>query len=305
MRVIIISSIVFYLLLANSAGAQVTPKASDDEPIKVETVFVYLPVIVNDRKGRSIAGLKKEDFWIEKAGEKQTVEVFETAEAPITLAILVDTSGSALHILDEIKGAVLKFVETIGPKDRLAIMTFDADTRVRNGFVSDKETLRDSVESLSISPNPGSNMTDAVYRLLTEDLARVKGRKAIVVLSDLFVSGKISKSKLFDALRGSDTLIYPIYFDLTRKNSLKGSSGDFIKRIRAEGIDLFNNLATASGGLAESADKIRFGQAFQNIADDLRKQYLLGFYPTVKNDSDAVVKVNRKDAVVRIKRYVK
>ena len=105
----VISLLLCFIVLSNIVKAQVT---NDDTPIKVDTLIVTIPLTVSDAKGHNVPGLKKENFSIIQNGEEQEIELFLNEEAPMNVAILLDTSFSTREVLDDIKmprGILSKF----------------------------------------------------------------------------------------------------------------------------------------------------------------------------------------------------
>ena len=94
----------------------------DDTPIKVSTYLVNIPVTASDRNGRNISGLKKENFSIFQDGIKQEIAYFADEEAPMNVAILIDTSGSTMNVLGDIKEAAYEFVKLFRLEDKAMIV---------------------------------------------------------------------------------------------------------------------------------------------------------------------------------------
>ena len=111
-------AVLLALLLMAFSSANKAQNTDDDTPIKVNTVLINVPVIASDKSGRNIAGLKKENFSIFQDGEKQTIEFFADTEAPMNVAILIDTSPSTKGVIGNIKRAAREFVEILGSEDR-------------------------------------------------------------------------------------------------------------------------------------------------------------------------------------------
>ncbi len=295
----------------------------DDIPIKVNTLLVNVPVIVSDRGGRYISGLKKENFFIIQDEVEQKVEFFADEEAPMNVLILIDNSPSTTTVLGNIINAARNFVKIFRPEDKAMIATFNADTKILCEFTSDQKNLSKAINKVDIDHRGGSNMQDAIYSIVTKEFASVKGRKAIIVLTDGAVGGRlISNEKLLNTLAEADTLVYPVIFELEdfigsinipKKVKLVNgetiSREEFLRR-RQDGINrhnqFLNSLGTVTGGrLFNSND---FKKSFQSIADELKKQYLVGFYPQNADDGKnhkIVVEVDLKDVVVRTKGFIK
>lgn len=316
---------VFSIFAQISSPAASPTAQEDDQPIKVNTLLVNIPVIVGDRDGRYIAGMTKDNFSIIQDGEKQTIEFFADENAPMNVAILIDTSGSTAFVLGGIKDAAHNFLKTFRPGDQGIILSFDYQTTTLCELTSDVKKLNKGVDRAGIAIRGGSNMQDAIYQIVTKTFASVKGRKALIVLTDGGVVGReISNHKLLNTLAEADVMVYPIIFNagltfrqdfpmpksLTLPNG-KIISGEEIHRRMSESInkqwEFMNWLGSVSGGTLYQNDSMNFKKSFQQIADELKKQYVIGFYPQNLDDGKmhkVAVEVNAKSAVIRTKRAI-
>lgn len=298
-----------------------TPPLSDDQPIRVDTLLVSIPVIASDRDGRNVAGLKKENFTILQDGEKQPIEFFADEEAPMNVAIIIDLSGSTAPVLNDIKRAARDFIKVLRPEDKATIVGFAQIPFTLCDLTSDHKKLEKGLDRVIISGQRGSNMEDAVYQSVTQDLAAVKGRKAIIVLTDGLVVGRnISDEKLLYTVSEADVLVYPILFKLEKKitipETIKTRTGqtltreEIIRRLsmaEKEKREFMDSLAAATAGQVYESGANDFRKTFQQIADELKKQYIIGFYPSGKSDEkphQISVKVSPQDIVIRTKRNI-
>ncbi len=159
---------------------------------------------------------------------------------------------------------------------------------------------------------PPGTLYDAIYRVITKDFADAKGRKAIIILSDGFEAGKkISHKEIVETLIESDTVLYPVIFQIRGTAAYFPPNTKSITReqlLSLPGIDYLNGMSVSTGGRVVVADTRDFSTAFQNIADELRKQYVIGFYPTNAEggrSANITIKVNRDGAVVRSKKTIR
>ncbi len=298
--------LLFGLLL--SFGQIVSAQVDEEKPIKVETVLLNVPLIVSDKNGRSIGGLKKEDFTVVKGGETQVIEYFLDTDVPMNVAVLIDTSGSAAPVLGDIGDAARAFLSQLRPEDKGMVVTADYEIKVLQTLTSDQKKLKQGVDGIFVADLPGSRMNDAIYQVLTKDFAGVKGRKAIIVLTDGYIGGKIPYADVLNELKESDTLIYPIFYQIKRLFPREVKTVSYTELIKVYPVSLLNTLAAMTGGRIYAAEGSDFRTAFQNIAEDLKKQYVLGFYPTDPSNRSAnnlKITVERNDVVVRTKRSIK
>lgn len=305
-----------YLLLAlwlcfltGVFSAQVPTDSTDEKPVKVNTVLVNVPVIVSDLNGRNQVGLTKENFSVTQDGQKQTIEFFADHDGPMTVAIIIDTSGSTGSVIGDITDAARDFVALFGPDDKGMIVSFDNGVNMLlTAFTSDKGKLRGAINHASTAEGPDSVMNDAVYRIVTKEFASIKGKKAIIVLTDGDVNGKISHQKLLDTLIESDILVYPIFYQTRRLLPSKVKTISFSELVKIPPVNFLNSLAVMTGGRLYVANGSDFRGAFQSIAAELKKQYVIGFYPTNTeggNSNNIKIEVDRKDALVRSKSTIR
>ncbi len=312
-------TLIYSLLLLGFCGVDLRAQNADETPIKVNTVLLNVPVIVSDRDGRNIAGLKKEDFSVYQNGEKQIIEFFADAESPISVAIVIDTSGSTSGFLDSIKKSAKIFLSNLGPEDKAMVVGFDVETTVLTELSSDPNKIKNAINNAASvrqdvwdAPKLGSTLYDTIYQIVVKDFAEVKGRKAIVILTDGFEAGnKISLSKLQNTLIESDTVVYPLIFPtyevkpLLPKNIKTITINDVLEIAPFKPL---KDFAAVTGGRVYVADGDDFKGAFQNIANELKKQYVIGFYPTNAEGGTAggiKIDVDRKGVAVRTKSVIR
>lgn len=307
---------------------------SDDTPVRIQSTLISVPAIVSDREGRYIAGLKAGEFKLYEDGIEQQIAFFEATEEPINVALLIDTSRSTTRILDEIKDSAMDFLRELRPQDRAMIVAFDYDVHVLSPLTNNRKTLERAIREAEIGEMVGTVLRDAVIEVTHRQFKKVDGRKAVVLLTD----GKdhrsnISEEELLSEAAESGAMIYTIYYEtmgagLRRGRGFPRQDGGGRRRERRfprrdnnperderrerraqrneTAVKFLTELADVSAGrfYTSSADDLR--DTFGSIADELRHQYHLGFYP----DSEKLdgkphsikVKVSRSGAVVRARR---
>jgi len=163
--------------------AVVQAKAQDpDDIIRTETSLVQLNVGVVDRQGRAVTSLTKEDFVVYEDGVKQAIQHFEPVDAPFSLVLLLDMSGSTLNFRQQLKLASQRFLDALAPEDRVAVIQFNAKVKSLTGFSVDRQKTAYAIE---IAQGAGeTHFYDALKYALKELDKEGKRRKAIVVLTD-------------------------------------------------------------------------------------------------------------------------
>ena len=189
------------------------PAEQDLETLKVDTNLVTVPVIASSRTGKYIADLVKEEFKISEDGVAQEIAFLATVNAPFTMVLLLDTSGSTKEKLPMIQRAAIAFVEQLGPTDKVKVISFDDSVKDWNEFTSDKAVIRKAISQTT--SGEGSKVYDAVERSLN-NLRPVSGRRAIVVFTD-GVDWHSDRGGSYEGtlknLDESGVIVYPIRFD--------------------------------------------------------------------------------------------
>jgi len=274
---------------------------------EVKTMLVN----VTDLYNRSIGDLAAKDFEVSENGESRNVMSVRPVTAPFNLVLLLDVSGSVDNYVNFIRKAARQFVETMGPQDRIAIVTFNDDVHVVSRFTTDKAGLSSSLDTFEAGG--GTAYYDAMAYVLADTLRPLRGdRTAVVVLTD----GDDNRSFLsFDALKGtiqeSGALIYPLYVPsslIAASATTEGQNNsiDWLRRkymgltTKAEGEG--EKLAKASGGVYYPITQLaQIQTAYDDIAKQLRTAYSVTFRsgPTTTSQSRLRIKVKRENAFVK------
>ena len=310
-------------------------EVGEGEVIRVDTNLVTVPVSVFDRQGNAITDLRREDFRIFENGVEQEVAYFEPTEKPFTVALLLDTSASTRFRMRDIQEAAIAFARQLQPQDRVLVVTFNDQVMLLTEATSDQRLISDVI-SINARTGDSTRLYDAVHLVIEERLNKIKGRKAIVLFTDGVDTSSFMadyKSTVREA-EELDALIYPIKYDtfqdldsatlgsITVMTSRRGwpfpgGSGSSVYRLPSVAMPGFsredyeragrylNTLADKTGGRLYSADDPRqLAQAFSQIAEELRRQYSLGYYPKTQTGGgderrQIRVRVRRPDLGVR------
>ncbi len=298
-------------------------KAKEDEVIKVETNLVTTPVSVLDRNGRFIPGLKKKDFKILENGVPQAITYFQSEEQPFTVILMIDTSPSTKYKIDEIHYAAITFVNQLRPNDKVMVMAFDQRLKLLCEPTGEKPKLYSAIYRAQFGS--GTSIYDAVDIVSNLDLIKVPGRKAVV----LFTDGVDTTSRRADyassvaGVEEIDALFYPIRYNTQRGGDTNAAiaalsgvrfpQGMLARLGRGQseaeyekGRLYLETLATYSGGRMFESDTITNLEAsFAGVAEELRRQYSVGYYPVDTGKPgerrQLKVKVTRPKVVVRAK----
>ncbi len=302
-----------------------TADANDDkeeaEILRVETNLITIPVSVFDRNGLYIPNLRQLDFKIFEDGKEQEIAYFGTTDKPFTVALLLDTSPSTEYKIGEIHRAAAAFVNQLQPQDRVIVIEFNNSVKVLAEATSDRNTIYEAINKAKFGYN--TSLYNAVGETLKKHLARIEGRKAVVLFTDGVdtTSRKNSYDGTLNYAEESDALIFPIYYNTYFDNANNGlgninagvipgaNRGLGPVGLRPEdyalGRKYLEDLADVTGGRIFRPESTPGGltAAFEGIAEELRRQYNIGYVPKDEGKpgqrKQIKVRVNRPNLVIR------
>jgi Ca-activated chloride channel family protein len=299
----------FVLIVFTTAFAQEIDPA---DVIRVKTTLVNSPVLVIGRDGKYVPNLKREDFEVFENGVKQEIAYFAPVENPFTVAIMIDTSRSALFDLQDIQEAAVAFVDKMRPNDRALVVAFSNDVAVLAEPTSDREALRNAIRSAR--PGGNTRVYDAMKFVLAERLAKIEGRTALVLFTDGVDNDSRNatfESALQQAAR-TEALLYPVQFSTydyikarSPSSEFKPPEGSGFSEQDYQRADVFlHQLAeTAGTGLYPAFDISDLERAIASIVDELHNEYSIGYYPRTKGQPGETrsveVRVSRPQLAVR------
>jgi VWFA-related protein len=285
-----------------------------EDAVVLKAALVSLNVSVTNRAGVALANLKKEDFQIAENGETQKIEFFQPSTAPFNLVLLLDLSGSIKDKLDVVKSAALRFIDVLGPQDKVAVVTFTDEIRVISQLTADREELKRRIRAIDQSRG-GTAFYEAVWFSLTDTLRGTRGqRNAIVVMSDGVDSSldrynpmesRVSFNQLARRLEEADVIVFPIYLDTEYEEVFE--RGNSSSEAYAISRDQLERIAEVSGGQMFKAEKVSdLAGVYKQVAAAMRTVYSVGYYPTNAEKDGTFRKVrvlvDRPDAAVRARK---
>jgi VWFA-related protein len=254
--------------------------------IRTQVNLVNLFVTVRDKSKRIVTDLKQDDFKVAEDGQPQQIAFFsKEVTLPITLAMLLDTSGSEQFMLGAIQDAGGRFVDRVLRKgDEALVMSFDSDVDLLSDFTDDRGQLDRAIRKArintpsggSIASNPGpigsrqitgTALYDAIYLACNEKLNTEAGRKAIVIVTDAQDEGsKVRLEEAIEAAQRTDTVVHILLVGDSRFGINSGVA---------------HKITDETGGrtIAVNSEK-HLAEAFDQISEELRSQYTLGYYPS-------------------------
>jgi Ca-activated chloride channel homolog len=278
--------------------------------IRVNTTLVTIPVSVMDRDGRYVPNLQKDEFRLWEDGVEQEVAFFQSVDKPFSVVLMLDTSPSTQFRLEDIQDAAISFVNQLRSDDKVMVVSFNDDIKILSDFTTDRNRLQRAIQRSRT--DDGTRLYDAVDMVINQQLSRIQGRKAIVLFTDGVdtTSRRANfESNVMDA-QELDALIYPVQYDTSSDMNVNnypvGQPVDIFGQIlggifgggRRGGMrrggggrgtgrndyELANQylleLANSTGGREYHADSLQnMTYAFGNVAEELRRQYSIGYYP--------------------------
>jgi Ca-activated chloride channel family protein len=279
------------VLLAATLLAQDTPT------FRADVRLVNIVTTVRNKTGELVGTLQKEDFEIRDNGVAQEIRYFgRQTDQPLSVALLVDTSGSTAKDLAYETGSAGKFLHALlsegsGPEDRVALYSFNYDIQ-QGPFTRNYGSLERDLKGLK--GEAGTSLYDAVY-FASQALEGRQGRKAIVIMTD---GGDTTSSRdLKTALKAAqmaDAVVYPIVVLPITNPAGRNVGGENALQFMAEGT---------GGRTFYPAVNAQLDKAFADIIRELRTQYVLGFYPAgapISRDPFHKLQVTTKSAELRV-----
>jgi VWFA-related protein len=230
--------------------------------------LVVLHVLVRDRRGAYVGGLQERAFRVYEEQQPRPIKFFLSEDAPVTIGLLIDSSGSMAPVRDRVIAAAAAFVESSNPNDEVFVLVFDDHVRpvLDPGapFTGDVRVLRRALADVFV-PSGRTALYDAIDSGLRYVRKGSRDRHALVVLSD---GGDNASHAGFAATvaatQGSNAIVYTV--------ALVSPFDD------TADPDRLAKFADTSGGLAFAPNDIAgVEQAFQQISRDLRRRYTIGY----------------------------
>lgn len=328
---------------SQETAEKVEETVDDEDVIRVETNLVTMPVSVLDRDGRFISGLTQRDFQVFENGVQQKIEYFQSVEQPFTVILMIDVSPSTQFKIEEIQDAAISFVNQLRRDDKVMVIAFDDKVSVLSPVTNDRRMLQNAIRQSRFGD--GTSLYEAVDVVLSQQLPRIPGRKAVVLFTDGVdtTSRRANYQSTLRQAEESEALFYPIRYDTSRDmnggwggggggnrqptttstiggiigvilgggnvqvgrggGNRRGPAGSSSSEYET-GRRYLDELARTSGGRSFEA-RNDLNAAFAGIAEELRRQYSLGYYPESAGKTgdrrQIRVRVMRPNLVVKAK----
>jgi VWFA-related protein len=313
-----------------SAQPQQEPK------IAVEANMVTVFATVRDKKSQIVANLTKDDFALQEDGRAQTITYFAREnDLPLTVGLLVDTSLSQRRVLGQERTASSSFIEHTlreDKKDQAFLIHFDYEVELLQDFTSSRKKLESKLDLLETPEmqrasddgsghrhGGGTLLYDAIYLASNDMMMKLQGRKAVIILSDGDDRGsKETLASAIESAQRANTVVYSILFKDDEPFGARGGNGGGgwgghggggghrypQQEQRPDGKKILERISKETGGrLFEVSKKLTVDQIYDQLALELRAQYILGYVPDKSPNSADYRKIHlatkQKDLAVQ------
>jgi Ca-activated chloride channel homolog len=240
--------------------------------IRVDTTMVLIPVAVTDPIGRFVTALDKENFKLLEDKVEQEILQFSSEDAPLSIGIVFDTSGSMGAKLQKSREAVKQFMKTANPEDEFFLVQFNDRPELVVGFTPDTEEIQNRL--MFVQSKGRTALLDGVYMAMNEMKKARNPRKAILIISDGGDnSSRYTESEVKNAVREADVQIYAI--GIFEPLASRGRTPEELS-----GPALLGEITEQTGGRHFNVDNIaELPDVAAKIGIELRNQYVLGYTP--------------------------
>jgi Ca-activated chloride channel family protein len=263
---------------ANEALKDAKPYAGDADvslkthtkPFRKDVDLVLVPVSVTDPMNRLVTGLEKDNFLLSDNGQPQEIRHFSSEDAPISLGVIFDVSGSMSNKIDKSRDAVVEFFRTANPQDEFFLITFSEKPELLSDFTQSIEDIQSRL--VYVQPKGRTSLLDAIYLGMTRMRKARYEKKALLIISDGGDNhSRYTEGEIKSMVKESDVQIYGIgLYDR-----------DFKTAEEREGPQLLSEVTEVTGGRTFTiGNTSELADVATKIGIELRNQYVLGYRPT-------------------------
>lgn len=301
------------LLLLTFAGAA-AQKAVEKPTFRTNVKMVLVPVTVTDRSGKTVDGLQADDFNVFDDQKSQKIVTFSSDDAPCSVGVVLDISGSMRPTLGQIKDIVHAFVAAANPDDEFLLLTVSTEPGAITGFTTDTARLEESISFAQ--PGGQTALIDTIYLGLNRMRGAEWPRRALLILSDGKDNhSRYSQSELMRMALEADVQIYSVIVD-TGPDFVSTHSVPYRPNMAAkpwdraaehQGPEMLEKLSDQTGGLHfQAVTSAETKEVVIKVARALRNEYLIGYHPPDSGTSERWhrirVKLNAKDIHVHARK---
>jgi Ca-activated chloride channel homolog len=239
-------------------------------PLKVAVDLVLVPVTITDPMNRLVTGLEKENFQLFEGSAGQEIKSFSSEDAPVSLGVIFDSSGSMSSKMDRAKDAVMEFFKTANPQDEFFMITFSDEPEVINDFTSSVDEIQGKL--IYTVPRKRTALLDAIYMGVSKMRQAKYAKKALLIISDGGDNhSRYTEGEIKALVKEADVMVYAI--------------GIYDRYFQSEeerlGPALLGEIAELTGGRAFTVENPNdLADVATKIGVELRNQYVLGYRPS-------------------------
>jgi len=238
-------------------------------PMKVDVDLVLVPVTITDPLNRLVTGLEKDNFQLFEGNSAQEIRTFSSEDAPVSLGVIFDSSGSMSSKMDRAKDAVMEFFKTANPQDEFFMITFSDEPEEVSDFTSSVDEIQNKL--VFAVPRRRTALLDAIYMGVTKMRQAKYAKKALLIISDGGDNhSRYTENEIRSLVKEADVMIYAI-----------GIYDRYASAVEERlGPQLLSDITELSGGRAFTIDNPNdLGDVATKIGVELRNQYVLGYHP--------------------------
>ena len=238
-------------------------------PLKVDVDLVLVPVTITDPMNRLVTGLEKENFQLFEGNTPQEIRTFSSEDAPVSLGVIFDSSGSMASKMDRAKDAVIEFFKTANPQDEFFMITFNDEPDEITDFTSSVDDIQNRL--VFAIPRRRTALLDAIYMGVSKMRQAKYAKKALLIISDGGDNhSRYTENEIKSLVKEADVMIYAI-----------GIYDRYASAIEERlGPQLLADITELTGGRAFTIDNPNdLGDVATKIGVELRNQYVLGYRP--------------------------
>jgi len=241
-------------------------------PMRVDVNLVLVPVTVTDPDNRLVTGLEKENFQVMDAGVQQQIKHFSSEDAPVSIGVIFDVSGSMANKIDKSRDAIVEFFKTANPDDEFFVITFSDRPVLLQDFTDRIEDIQEKLTT--IAPKDRTSLLDAIYLGMNKMRQAKYERKALLIISDGGDNhSRYTENEIKSMVREADVQIYAI--------GIYDPNPNMPEEIK--GPALLSEISEWTGGRTFPIDNVNeLSDVATKIGVELRNQYVIGYRPSTR-----------------------
>ena len=238
-------------------------------PLKVDVDLVLVPVTITDPMNRLVTGLDKANFQLFEGNTPQDIRSFSSEDAPVSLGVIFDSSGSMASKMDRAKDAVIEFFKTANPQDEFLMITFSDEPEAVSDFTNSEDEIQNKL--VFAVPRHRTALLDAIYMGISKMRRAKYPKKALLIISDGGDNhSRYTEGEIKSLVKEADVMIYAIGIYDRYSSTVEERLGP----------QLLSDITELTGGRAFTIDNPNdLGDVATKIGVELRNQYVLGYRP--------------------------